>query len=237
MPINIRRLSSVGTAVLLAFGLIVIGCSERGDEDKPTGIEQTGLQTDHSARPDSGQLDSMAPAGQSEPMIQNIDLRTEPGSIADGIEAANETVALKTVNKSGFEEALKRHRGKVVFVDFWGTWCPNCIKRFPHTVALHHKYQSDGLRVISLALELEPLKTKDNALDQLKKQKATFDNLLSDEPLEDAVNTLNLTGALPEYWLLGRDGKLLRRFTNEDPDHPINDAEIDKAIRNALGLQ
>jgi peroxiredoxin len=157
---------------------------------------------------------------------------------ADRSKAAKETVVLRTVDKSGFEKVVKQHRGKVVFVDFWGTWCINCLKRFPHTIALHRQYQKDGLRVISVALEFEPTETKDKVLDQLKKQKATFDNLLSDEPLEDAIETFNIKGGgLPEYWLLGRDGKLIRKFTNEDPDHPIEHKDIEKAIRAALGLK
>ncbi len=40
--------------------------------------------------------------------------------------------------------------GKVLVVDLWGTWCPPCRMEIPHFIALHHKYQDQGLQVIGL---------------------------------------------------------------------------------------
>jgi thiol-disulfide isomerase/thioredoxin len=32
-------------------------------------------------------------------------------------------------------------RGKVTLIDFWGTWCPPCLKEFPHIAALEKQYR------------------------------------------------------------------------------------------------
>jgi len=46
-------------------------------------------------------------------------------------------------------------RGKVVVVDFWGTWCAPCRKQVPNLVELHKRYKDKGLAVVGLAYENE----------------------------------------------------------------------------------
>ncbi len=42
-------------------------------------------------------------------------------------------------------------RGKVVVVDFWGTFCEPCKKSFPRLQDLYTKYSSDGLRIVGIS--------------------------------------------------------------------------------------
>jgi thiol-disulfide isomerase/thioredoxin len=49
-------------------------------------------------------------------------------------------------------EALK---GKVVIVDFWGTWCPPCRLEIPHFVALDREYRAQGLQILGFTSERE----------------------------------------------------------------------------------
>ncbi len=41
------------------------------------------------------------------------------------------------------------YEGKVVFIEFWGTWCGPCLLSIPHHVALQEKYK-DKLRIIAI---------------------------------------------------------------------------------------
>ncbi len=47
--------------------------------------------------------------------------------------------------------ALADLKGKVVVVDFWGTFCGPCKKSFPKLQALYAKYQGDGLRIVGIS--------------------------------------------------------------------------------------
>ena len=47
--------------------------------------------------------------------------------------------------------ALGALRGKVVLVDFWGTFCEPCKKSFPKLQDLHGKYGASGLRVVGIS--------------------------------------------------------------------------------------
>jgi thiol-disulfide isomerase/thioredoxin len=39
--------------------------------------------------------------------------------------------------------SLEAHRGRVVFLDFWATWCPACRTGLPAVQALHERYAND----------------------------------------------------------------------------------------------
>jgi peroxiredoxin len=47
--------------------------------------------------------------------------------------------------------ALKDLRGRVVLVDFWGTFCKPCKESFPKLQALHGKYSATGLTIIGIS--------------------------------------------------------------------------------------
>jgi cytochrome c biogenesis protein CcmG/thiol:disulfide interchange protein DsbE len=51
--------------------------------------------------------------------------------------------------------ALNKLRGKVVLVDFWGTFCEPCKKSFPKLQDLNTKYGASGLKIVGIS-EDEP---------------------------------------------------------------------------------
>ncbi len=62
-------------------------------------------------------------------------------------------VTLTPIDNRGLAEAVARHQGKVVLVDFWATWCAPCVKLFPRTVELQQRLADRGLVVISVSMD------------------------------------------------------------------------------------
>lgn len=48
--------------------------------------------------------------------------------------------------------SLSDLKGKVVLLNFWGTWCPPCRREIPDFIKLQSKYQSDGLEIVGITL-------------------------------------------------------------------------------------
>jgi thiol-disulfide isomerase/thioredoxin len=57
----------------------------------------------------------------------------------------------KTTDGKDFD--LKNHKGKVVLVDFWATWCGPCVGEIPNIVEAHKKYHAKGFEVIGVSLD------------------------------------------------------------------------------------
>jgi thiol-disulfide isomerase/thioredoxin len=51
------------------------------------------------------------------------------------------------------EVHLSDFKGKVVYLDFWATWCNPCKQEKPHFVKLSTQYQNKGIVFISLSLD------------------------------------------------------------------------------------
>ena len=55
---------------------------------------------------------------------------------------------------------LSQYENKVVYIDFWASWCPPCLKSFPFMDELHKQYKDKGLKVIAINLDEDLLQAK-----------------------------------------------------------------------------
>ncbi len=67
---------------------------------------------------------------------------------ANAIKAPDFT--LKTVDGKDF--TLADYAGKVILLNFWGTWCPPCRREIPDFIKLYDRYQDDGLEIVGITL-------------------------------------------------------------------------------------
>ncbi|NQU26696.1 MAG: TlpA family protein disulfide reductase [Candidatus Marinimicrobia bacterium] len=58
--------------------------------------------------------------------------------------------SLMTVDGKQF--TLTDYAGKVILLNFWGTWCPPCRREIPDFIKLYDKYQKDGLEIVGITL-------------------------------------------------------------------------------------
>jgi thiol-disulfide isomerase/thioredoxin len=131
-------------------------------------------------------------------------------------------IELRILDDAGLERLIASHRGDVVVMDVWSTACPPCIHDFPRFVKLFEQYHAKGLASISLSLDYEGIgRPEDQAprvLDFLRRQHATFDNVLASEDSDSMYKKLGIP-SVPAVFVYDRTGKLLTRL-QEAEDNP-----------------
>ena len=124
---------------------------------------------------------------------------------------------------------VAKQKGKVVVVDLWATSCLPCMKEFPHLVELSKKHPK---RVVCVSFSCDyygvaskpPSHYRPNVEKFLKKKKATFKNFLSTTASDDLFEKIDLA-SIPAVLVFGPDGKLAKRFDNdelEDDEDPFS---------------
>lgn len=141
-------------------------------------------------------------------------------------------VAIAVADKTEvLDAAVKQHKGKVVLIDFWATWCAPCVKKFPHLVELHRKYADKGLVCMSVTLDDEEDKGK--ALTFLQDKGATFPNFIltatSKDEEKKQEERYGLRGSIPYMVAFGRGGEKIW-----DSRDKKTDAELDEFIEMQL---
>jgi thiol-disulfide isomerase/thioredoxin len=140
-----------------------------------------------------------------------------------------DNVKLVTADGKALDELIASHKGEVVLVDYWATWCLPCVQNFPHTVELAKKYREKGLATI--AVSFDRLDDEPKVREFLASKGADFENVISshDSVGQRAFADFDV-GPLPEYRLYDREGKLSQKWEGQAEE--INDlaAKIEELL-------
>ena len=112
------------------------------------------------------------------------------------------------------EENLLPLKGHIIIIDFWATWCTNCINRFPKVATLSQKYQA-----IAKVLLVNTKGNKDSfaQIDTVYKRLNTgIQSFRLPSIIDDTlINSLLKPTFLPHYVWISREGKIVA-ITNGD---------------------
>lgn len=125
----------------------------------------------------------------------------------------------------GNQVQLSGLRGKVVFINFWATWCPPCIEEMPTMQRLYDRLHEQGLEI--LAISIDPLGAQVVA-PFMQRYRLTFPALL--DPQEH-VNRLYRTGGVPESFVIDKQGRLVEKVVGpRDWSHPQVTAMFERLL-------
>lgn len=146
-------------------------------------------------------------------------------------EVAKPAPDLKLKDLQGKEISLADLKGKVVFVNFWATWCGPCQEEIPSLIDMQNKYASKGFTVLGIAMDDEgqsvvaPFVAKE-------KYDVNGQKLLINYPIvigsDEAADKFGGILGYPTSFLISRSGKQIMKF--QGPPDPVI---IEKAVESS----
>ncbi len=121
---------------------------------------------------------------------------------------------------------LSDFRGKAVLLNFWATWCGPCKIEMPWFVDLQKEYGSQGLQIVGVAMDDA---SKEDISKFAKDMGVNYPILIGKESVGDQYGGVP---ALPESFLISRDGKIVDKIIGLR-----GKAEIEDAVKKALDTQ
>ncbi|HWP35984.1 MAG TPA: TlpA disulfide reductase family protein [Gemmatimonadales bacterium] len=143
-------------------------------------------------------------------------------SVSVGAEAPDFTaVDLQT----GEQASLASHRGEVILLNVWATWCLPCEKEMPSMQRLYDQLGPQGLRVIAVSIDDA---APDAVREWIAERNLTFP-VWHDQ--SGRIERLYQTTGVPESFVIDRHGVIVKKVIGATEwDHPAQQALIKRLL-------
>jgi thiol-disulfide isomerase/thioredoxin len=134
------------------------------------------------------------------------------------------------LDEADFQHLREQHRGRVLLVNFWATWCDPCREEFPALVRLDRAYRTQGLSIAAISMD-EP-ESVVAVREFLKSQGAQFGSYLHNfHDFTVVVNSINPRwgGGIPATFLYDRHGRPVQSW-----EGATSFEEFDRSVRPLL---
>jgi thiol-disulfide isomerase/thioredoxin len=123
---------------------------------------------------------------------------------------------LTPVDEAGIRKLVSEHKGKVLVVNFWATWCSPCRAEMPALLSFAKKHQPKRVELVLVSAD-EP-EDEAKARQFLQSVGATGRQYLKkaadDEKFINGIDP-KWSGALPATFVYDRNGKRVKSFIGE----------------------
>ena len=137
---------------------------------------------------------------------------------------AAETAPAFTLPTNTGQVTLSELQGKVVYLDFWASWCPPCRQSFPWMNEMQRRYADQGLAIVAINLD------KERSLVEKFLQETPAEFTIAYDP-DGQVAEAYRVGGMPSSYIIDRAGQVVKvhlGFRHADS------AKLERALRQAL---
>lgn len=113
-----------------------------------------------------------------------------------------------------FNNILLKNKGKVIYLDFWGTWCSGCFAQFPYVEKMHNNFNEKDVAFVYLCCSSQQA-PYENVIKKFQLKGQHY--LLNQEQYEYFEKQFQIAG-LPRYVLIDKYGKVYDKNASRPAD-------------------
>jgi len=190
---NMAIIQKIGGIVLIIAGIVMM----LGGSDKTLGYVKKAVNYPMEFIQNIGE-------DKEDTKIDEQDIDSSTESEENNVAAPDFTL----IDQYGYTHKLSDYKGKVVFLNFWATWCPPCVKEMPYIEEVYNEYKNDGDDVVILGVAMPNIGregSKEDIISFLNSNGYTFP-VVFDESAE--VITKYGISAFPTTYLIDKEGNI-----------------------------
>jgi len=190
--------------ILITF----ISCGSK-DDSKPSNEQNKQIATENK--------ELNTPSQKSPSDMASVNLNSQKASDENPSAASVLEISMVYPSKPGYmvdfeyseDSKTKKFsdlvKGKTVFLNFWGTWCPPCRREIPEIIKLTKDYENKNLIVVGIVLEKDPKNIPERVRSFVKKSGINYVNFIGGATIAKPYGGIN---SVPTTFIIDKLGEI-----------------------------
>ena len=111
----------------------------------------------------------------------------------------------KKYAKESFQGILNKYKGKVIYLDFWASWCGPCKREMPYSLKMQEHFKGKDVAFVYMSSDRNP----DAWKSAIKKLNITGEHYLLNGKVYTERNKVVQVRYIPRYMIYDKSGKLV----------------------------
>jgi thiol-disulfide isomerase/thioredoxin len=150
------------------------------------------------------------------------------GALTSVSPASGQTAPDFAWSAGGAERKLSDYRGRVVMINFWGTWCPPCRRELPALVKIREELGQDRFEIIGINVGERVANPAEHVAAFAKNNNINYPLVIADNNIVTAYGGIEV---VPTTILVDGEGRIVERIEGSRDEAGFR-AMIDRAMKN-----